>query len=281
MNGKDYYRILGVTERTSGEEIKRAYRKLALECHPDRNPEDKVAAEERFKEISEAYGVLIDGEKRRQYDQSRRSGLNDRFSQGHFRFTQEDVFRDVFRDPNAGDVFGDLKKEFERFGLRFDERFFKEVFFGKRGFFFGGMLFRGHMHSGKTFKPYRHFGNLFDTRNGKVVVRRRKSEGSKGLLGKLGRKVGNYLLNRTEEERDSNEYNLYHSLSISHEEAVSGTKVTIAYKRGGKEEKLAVKIPAGIVSGTRLRIKGKGLKGMGGESPGDLFLDIKVKSNKI
>jgi curved DNA-binding protein len=68
MEYKDYYKILGVERKASGEEIKRAYRKLALQTHPDRNPGDKNA-EEHFKEINEAYQVLSDSEKRSHYDQ--------------------------------------------------------------------------------------------------------------------------------------------------------------------------------------------------------------------
>ena len=70
---KDYYRILGVSREASPEEIKKAFRQLALQCHPDRNPGNQNA-EERFKEVSEAYGVLIDPEKRQRYDLIRERG---------------------------------------------------------------------------------------------------------------------------------------------------------------------------------------------------------------
>ena len=77
MNRKDYYLLLGINEKASDEEIKKAYRRLALKYHPDRNPGD-ASAEERFKEISEAYGVLIDKEKRIQYDRLRSDGRKER-----------------------------------------------------------------------------------------------------------------------------------------------------------------------------------------------------------
>ncbi|HUL29921.1 MAG TPA: DnaJ domain-containing protein, partial [Thermodesulfobacteriota bacterium] len=67
MAAKDYYSVLGVAKNASEDEIKRAYRKLAMKYHPDRNP-NKREAEERFKEINEAYAVLSDAEKRKQYD---------------------------------------------------------------------------------------------------------------------------------------------------------------------------------------------------------------------
>ncbi|MEM2942922.1 MAG: DnaJ domain-containing protein, partial [Candidatus Bathyarchaeia archaeon] len=84
MSEKDYYEILGIQRNATKEEIKNAYRKLALQYHPDRNKSPD--AEERFKEISEAYAVLSDDEKRRTYDLYGRSGIGDRY-------TPEDIFR--------------------------------------------------------------------------------------------------------------------------------------------------------------------------------------------
>ena len=81
---EDYYKLLGVDKKTSKEEIKKAYRKLALKYHPDRNKGNKEA-EEKFKKISEAYAVLSDDEKRQQYDTYGSAGFQQRFS-------QEDIF---------------------------------------------------------------------------------------------------------------------------------------------------------------------------------------------
>ncbi len=105
MKDRDYYKILGVDKNASAEEIKKAYRKLALKYHPDRNKGDPKA-EERFKEISEAYAVLSDKEKRAQYD---------RFGSAEFhnKFSQEDIFKNfdfssIFREFgfNLGDLLG-------------------------------------------------------------------------------------------------------------------------------------------------------------------------------
>ena len=98
--GKDFYEILGVSKNASKEEIKKAYRKLAIQYHPDRNPESKEA-EERFKELSEAYSVLCDEDKRRVLDQFGHAGLsgNGGFPNGFDISTSfADVFSDIFQD---------------------------------------------------------------------------------------------------------------------------------------------------------------------------------------
>lgn len=105
---KDYYKVLGVSERASAEEIKKVYRKLAREHHPDRNP-GKPQAEERFKEIQEAYGVLGDAQKRKEYDQQRRNPFGAFGGGGYYRPGSrpgEDAYV-RYEHPNDADVFGE------------------------------------------------------------------------------------------------------------------------------------------------------------------------------
>ena len=100
----DYYEVLGVARDVSDEDLKKAYRKLAMECHPDRNPDDP-AAEERFKAVSEAYAVLSDAERRAHYDRFGHAGAG--MGQGGFKGDFGDLggFSDLFNDL-FGDVFG-------------------------------------------------------------------------------------------------------------------------------------------------------------------------------
>uniref|UniRef100_A0AAY5EVV0 J domain-containing protein n=1 Tax=Electrophorus electricus TaxID=8005 RepID=A0AAY5EVV0_ELEEL len=117
----EYYQILGVQKSASPDDIKKAYRKLALKWHPDKNPDNKEEAEKKFKEISEAYEVLSDANKRSVYDRYGKEGLSGSGGGGHYHngdpfagFTfrnPEDVFREFFggQDPFADffDLFGD------------------------------------------------------------------------------------------------------------------------------------------------------------------------------
>jgi len=107
---KDYYRILGVPTNASDGEIKKAYRKLAMQYHPDRNPGKEEWANEKFKEINEAYGVLGDPRKRKQYDQ----------------FGTVGNIGDIFSSPFTTTTFEEMMKDFGGAGLRFD--FLDDIF---------------------------------------------------------------------------------------------------------------------------------------------------------
>merc|ERR1719203_1204403 len=133
---RDYYEVLGVSKDATERQLKKAYRKLALKWHPDENPNNVKEAEEKLKEIGEAYGVLSDDQQRRIYDHRGFDGLNGRRSGGfHDPF---DMFQDMFADSFGDDLFGGRVKDFDR------------IFEAMGGDDFGG--------SGGGFDPFAGFG---------------------------------------------------------------------------------------------------------------------------
>ena len=216
---EDYYKILGVNKKSSSDDIKKAYRKLALKYHPDRNPDNKQA-EEQFKNISEAYAVLSDPEKRKQYD----SFGSDAFSQ---RFSQEDIFREfdfgkIFRDMGVGGFGGDFT-----------------TFFGRGG--------RKRSFTSRDSDP---LSELFGRTQSSQQIRRKGS-------------------------------NLEYVLDVLLEEAFSGVDRALSISKGGEVDEIRFKVPAGISSGKKLRIPGKGQESINGGSPGDLYIKINVMPHPV
>lgn len=275
---KDYYARLGVDEDANEEEIKRAYRALAFKYHPDRNQGSKKA-EEIFKEITEAYAVLADSQQRRRYDAMRASmSAYDRQRPGAG-FSQEELFRDIFSDPNIWRIFADLAGDFQRLGFRFDEEFIKKIFLARGPIFFGGVFFG-------TFAPWWKILHRGGTRGDFTMGAKTPS----GLLGKAiygaGRKIGGLFIDKLLGQShgpglpawpQSEWLDLNYSLKVSKEEAAAGSEKTMTYWRDGLRERLAIKIPQGIKSGTKLRLRGKGCRGKGGQAPGDLYINIEIE----
>jgi len=279
---KEYYAILGLKEEASPEEVRKAYRKLALHYHPDRNRGD-AGAEERFKAISEAYAVLIDPERRRLYDLSRRTGATAgyRAEPGPYS-SQDDILRDLLHNRDAAAVFEELTREFQRMGFRFDDSFVRHVFFGGRGFVFGGVFFGGPFTWGRTAEgewsggfrrriepwgPWRH--RTPDGRLESPGLLARLGRALQGLVSGIGR-VAQLTLSAGERGGD-----LTHDLPITPEEARSGTRKHVRLARGNEIAEVIVTIPSGVRPGTRLRLRGKGLVGKTGV-PGDLYLRIHI-----
>ncbi len=219
MSGKDYYKILGITRSASNEDIKKAYRKLALKYHPDRNKGDKDA-EAKFKEMSEAYAVLSNPEKKKQYDMFGAEGFQKRYS-------QEDIFHDF--------DFGSLFREFGFGGGGRGQNIFSNIFGGAGG----QTRFRGVPNFGSG------FGGFDD-----------RPQPAKGQ-------------------------DLMYELTITLKEAAATTHKDISYQPGAPHKKLSVKIPAGISTGKRLRLKGKGRPGVHGGPNGDIFIQIKVLEHPV
>lgn len=220
MAGKDYYKILGQPKTASAEEIKKAYRRLAMKHHPDRNKGDK-SAEARFKDINEAYAVLGNAEKRKQYDMFGAEGFERRF-------TQEDIFRDF-----------DLGSIFKEFG-----------FGGGRGR--GSTIFTQAFGGMGGMGQDRHRGSPFES----------AFRGHGGPQPVKGR-------------------DLIYELSMTLEEAATTTQKTVTYQEDGRQQTVSVKVPAGISTGKKLRLSGKGQAGFHGGPRGDLFVQVRVLDHPV
>lgn len=218
---KDYYGILGIPRSASDAEVKKAYRRLAMQYHPDRNPGKEKWANDKFKEINEAYGVLGDPQKRGQYDQ----------------FGTVGNVGDVFGSPFTTTTFQEMMKDFGGAGLRFD--FLDDIF---------GDFLQGR---GSSFS-FRSFGG----RPGKVVFEARPGQGID-----LDEIVGQ--ARRPQEVR--------YELAVSQKEASRG--VTKILKRKGK--KLEVKIPAGVKTGSVVKLRNG--RQISDGLPGDILIKVVVK----
>jgi DnaJ-class molecular chaperone len=285
---KEYYAILGLKEDASTEEIRKAYRKLALHYHPDLN-RGNPGAEERFKAISEAYGVLTDPEKRRIYDLSRATGGRGREAEAYS--SQEDILRDLLRNRDAAAVFDELTREFQRMGFRFDDAFVRHMFFGGgRGVVFGGIFFGGPLFGGRRGEDVH---GAFGRRRPQPPLGSQRANPQlddwaeddrrgwesrgffgtlaravKGIAGGLGRAVRGALGGGGRGE------DVTEAFPITATEAKFGAKRRFRLHRSGEAEDIVVTIPAGVQPGTKLRLRGKGAKGAGG--PGDLYLRIEI-----
>ncbi len=261
---KDYYRILGVTPESDDEQIRSQYRKLAMQCHPDRNPDDPQA-EEKFKEIAEAYGVLTDPQKRSQYDAARAAGVNWQHDagQGGFSYSQEDILRDLFRDPRFQAMFQGLLQEFQRSGFRSSSRFVRQSFFGGKGLFIGGLFMLGSIAGPALLKSAgKGLGN----------------EKPQALLKGLGKTLGSLLgssKQRSEpvqQARESAPEDVTYLMRLTREELQQGKSVRVVSEGPEGQEMLRVKIPPGSRTGTKLRLRGRGKVGESGR--GDLYLSL-------
>ena len=286
MNEKDYYQILGLSPSASAEEIKKAYRALALKYHPDRNQASD--AEEKFKEITAAYGVLIDENKRREYDRFRRvrqrggSGFR---NQG-FRYSQEDIFRDLFNNPIYNTIFRDLHKEFMRAGYSLNEEFFRKVFsgYGHNIFFYGWIFGSGFPGGGRV--GDRTLGNNFSDLFGITKEERENIPikvspalpSFKETFHQFREKIKGWLHNTPQSSSRAlqpRDLDLMYDLTITQRENREEIKRTLLFDKGKSKETLKVTIPARIKNGAKLRLKGKGRKDVNGVS-GDIYLKIKV-----
>jgi curved DNA-binding protein CbpA len=262
---RDYYAALGVGPEASEDDIRRAYRRLALQWHPDRNPGNPQAGE-RFKEISEAYAVLIDPAKRRAFDGARGAG-----TPGGFGASREDVFRDLFNDPRASAIFEELARELGRMGMRVDRSDFQRTLFGGRVVVTGGVFVITPL------TPLRLLWGL-----GRAALRGARAAERPGATralppreGLLARAVeaGRRLLGRGEPAAVRGDVTF--PLRLTRAEAGEGARKRVTLRRADGDDEVVVTIPAGIREGTRLRLRGKGRPLTGG-ARGDAYLVVEV-----
>jgi DnaJ-class molecular chaperone len=271
---KDYYSILKLpSDCTSQEEIKKSFRKLALDLHPDHNPDDSDS-EERFKEVTEAYGVLSDPLKKNEYDRFRADYFAGRpTSSSNFHYSQEDIFASMFRGKNTREIFEELNREFNRSGFRSGNSFFQSLFFGGAVGGLGrilrmvpgpigkiGMGLKLAQVVGSSLYAIHKMNQQKQTQSGQTVSQKPKNPLRNGMKAIFGKKEGSLDLD------------FY--ISIPPVEALNGTRKKISYQVNGKTEQLMVRIPPNFLSGGKLRIKDKGKINTG--KRGDLILSIYV-----
>lgn len=259
MAKTDYYELLGVGKDVDEGSLKKAYRKLAMKYHPDRNPDDKEA-EAKFKEVKEAYEVLSDSKKRAAYDRfghagvDGMSGASSRGAEGFGGF---------------GDVFGDI---------------FGDIFGGARGGGSGGGVYRGADIS------YTLEISLEDAAKGietKIRVPSMETcETCHGSGAKPGTKAKTCpsCEGRGQIRMSQGFFSLQQTCPRCHGSGQTiDTPCATCHGEGRvKQSKtLSVKIPAGISQGDRIRLSGEGESGTNGGPPGDLYVQIKVKPHPV
>ncbi|MEK9811901.1 MAG: molecular chaperone DnaJ [Bordetella sp.] len=260
MAKRDYYEVLGVAKNASEDDLKKAYRKLAMKHHPDRNPGDK-AAEEKFKEAKEAYEMLSDPEKRAVYDRFGHAGV----------------------DPNAGGAGG---QDFSGFADAFGD-IFGDIFGANRGRTGGGgrsKVYRGsdlryameitleQAAAGFSTEIRVPSWESCTTCEGTGAKPGTKAETCKtcGGQGQVRMQQGFFSIQQT-----------CPSCHGSGKTIPNPCKTCDGVGRVRKQKTLEVKIPAGIDDGMRIRSAGNGEPGLNGGPPGDLYVEISVKVHRV
>jgi molecular chaperone DnaJ len=256
MQQQDYYELLGVNRQANEAEIKKAYRKLAMKYHPDRNPNDK-AAEEKFKEIQKAYAVLSDNQKRAAYDQFGHAGVDASMGGGGQGFGGfGDVFEDIFENIFSGGRGQQRRSQGQRGAdLQYNIQLtLEEAAAGKQ----------------VEITVPRH-GNckICDGSGAKKGSTHKSCETCNGI-GQVRIQQGFFSIQQT-------------CPSCNGEGKVITDPCTTCHGQGRVREskKLTVKIPAGVDNGDRVRLSGEGEAGIHGGGSGDLYVQVSVKQHAI
>jgi molecular chaperone DnaJ len=248
---RDYYEILGVSRNATDEEIKKAYRRLALAYHPDRN-QGNLEAEERFKEINQAYEVLSDAEKRASFD--RFGTIDQRGGSYDFGFTRnfDDIFGDLFND-----FFGNTQRRRTRKGedLRYNLGIeFEEAVFGVQKEIEIPQEVRCDVCKGSRIEPG------FQPTPCRAC----------GGRGQMRFTHGFFTINRTCEHCGGEGHIIRDPCRTCKGKGVVRTKKT-----------LKINVPPGVDTGTRLKMRGEGAQGQHDSFAGDLYVVLKVKEHPV
>jgi molecular chaperone DnaJ len=273
MSKRDFYEILGVSKSASADEIKKAYRKVAMQFHPDRNPGDK-AAEEKFKEAAEAYEILSDADKKAKYDRFGHQAFGPGTGGGGYSGGGMDM-NDIF--SQFGDVFGD-----DMFG---------GFFGGGQSRSRGGAKARGQRGSNLRIKLKLNFEEIANGVNKQVKVKKHvlcTTCGGNGAKDKSSvqncgtckgagqvKKVTNTFLGQMQ---------TVNTCPTCNGEGSTVTVKCTACKGEGRvygEETISIDIPAGVQDGMQLSMSGKGNAGERGGSSGDLIIMIEEEQHEF
>ncbi len=265
-NKRDYYEVLGVDKKASAEEIKKAYRKSAMKYHPDRNPGDKEA-EEKFKELGEAYGVLSDEEKRARYDQFGFAGVDPSYGGGagggfgggfggFGGFDFGDIFGDFFGGGSRRQSTQNAPRRGENVGARLDLTF-EEAAFGTEKEVSAKRIENCSACKGtgsadgkvETCSQCRGSGQVYTVRN--VMGMQMQTQTTCPQCSGRGKIIKNPCTTCRGKGK------VYHT------------------------QKVSVKVPAGVDNGQTVRIRGEGCVGSNGGPNGDLMVEIYVKRHPI
>ncbi|MCC2638346.1 MAG: chaperone protein DnaJ [Moraxellaceae bacterium] len=260
MAKRDYYEVLGVAKTASADEIKKAYRKLAMKHHPDRNPDDK-SAEDKFKEANEAYEMLSDEDKRAAYDRHGHAGVDPNMGGGGFGGAGGGSFSDIF-----GDVFGDI--------------------FGGGG---GGGRGGQRVNRGSDLR-YTLELDLEEAVRGTTVQIRVPKLSTCEVCDGSGAKKGTFpetcrtCAGNGQVRMQQGFFSVAQTCPTCRGRGKTIKDPCNACHGQGRVEKaktLEVKIPAGVDTGDRIRLSGEGEAGPNGGPSGDLYVQVSVRAHKI
>lgn len=271
MSKRDYYEVLGVTKSASTDEIKKAYRKVAMQFHPDRNPGDK-AAEEKFKEAASAYEVLSDGDKKAKYDRFGHAAFSPGAGGGGFSGGGMDM-NDIF--SQFGDVFGE-----DMFG----------GFFGGGGSRSRSSRSRGQRGSNLRIKLKMNFEEIANGANKQVKVKKHvlcTTCGGNGAKDKNSVQTCGTCNGSGQVKRVTNTF-LGQMQTVNTCPTCNGEGNTVTAKcapckgegRVYGEETISIDIPGGVQDGMQLSMSGKGNAGERGGSSGDLIIMIEEEAHE-